>query len=135
MAVVFVAVLSVAVVWVIEADVVVNVVVVVDDVVAIISTVDVVVDVVVDLVVDVVVSVVVGVAVSVVVRVVDFESIARAESVEVIGSSTRVPLYFSTRMHGKRSIVCSTLIPHSSGSSSLRPRTHRRVRSRIWLKN
>ena len=118
---------------------VVNLVVVVDDVVAIISTVDVVVDVVVDLVVDlvvdVVVSVVVGVAVSVVVRVVDFESIARAESVEVIGSSTRVPLYFSTRMHGKRSIVCSTLIPHFSGSSSLRPRTHRRVRSRIWLKN
>ena len=112
---------------------VVNLVVVVDDmllandVVVVISTVDVVVDVVIGEVVDVVVDVVVSV--------VDFESIARAESVTVIVSSTRVPLYFSTRMQGKRSIVCSTVIPHSSGSSWLRPRTHRRVRSLIWLKN
>ena len=121
----------------VEADVVVNLVVVVDDVpladdvVAIISTVDVVVDV----VVDVAIGEVVDVVVDVVVSVVDFESIARAESVAVIVSSTRVPLYFSTRMQGKRSIVCSTVIPHASGSSWLRPRAHRRVRSRIWLKN
>ena len=112
---------------VVNLVVVVDDVLLADDVLVIISTFDVVVDVVVDVVIGVVVRVVVGV--------VDFESIARAESVEVIGSSARVPLYFSTRMHGKRSIVCSTLIPHSSGSSSLRPRTHRRVRSRIWLKN
>ena len=88
----------------------------------------------VDVVVDVVVSLVVGEVVSVVVGVV-VGPIARAESVTATVSSTRVPLYFSTRMQGKRSIVCSTVIPHSSGSSSFRPRTHRRVRSLIWLKN
>ena len=94
-----------------------------------------VVDVVVDVVVSLVVGVVVSELVSVVVGVEVGEPIARAESVTAIVSSTRVPLYFSTRMQGKRSIVCSTVISHSSGSSSLRPRTHRRVRSLIWLKN
>ena len=101
--------------------------------------VDVLVDVELDSVIDVVLSVVVVavvVVVGVVVVVADedvvgIDSIALAESVTASASSTRVPLYFSTRMQGKRSIVCSTVIPHSDGSSSFKPRTHLRVRSLI----
>ena len=100
------------------------------------------VDVELDLVIDEVPSVVVVAVVVVVVvlvvadeEVVRIDSIALAESVTASASSTRVPLYFSTRMQGKRSIVCSTVIPHSTGSSSFKPRTHLRVRSLIWLRN
>ena len=117
--------LSVAV-SIVEVDLVVNIVVsvvvrvLVVDVVASIFVVDIVVGVVVDLVVGVLVDVVVGVVDGVVVvkvvdEVVGIEFIARAESVTATVTSTRVPLYFSTRMQGKRSIVCSTVIPHSSG--------------------
>ena len=117
----------------------VDVTVLVVDVVASILTVDVVVGVVVvvvvSLVVGVVVGVVIGVVVDVVISVVVEGTIARAESVVVTVSSILVPLYFSTRIQGKRSKVCSIVIPHSSGPSSLKPRTHRRVRSLIWLRN